>query len=77
MGSCLYLIKPSGYALGFIIYHIKYERVYVSYKFVWETDKLVLQVVRAVIKKAPEDEQIENTCFKIRHCILKILRAKY
>ena len=25
-------IAPSGYALGFIIYHIKHERAYVSYK---------------------------------------------
>ena len=25
------MIKPSGYALVFIIYHIKHERVYVSY----------------------------------------------
>ena len=24
--------NPSGYALGFIIYHTKHERVYVSYK---------------------------------------------
>ena len=24
--------NPSGYALGFIIYHIKHERAYVSYK---------------------------------------------
>ena len=31
-GSCLYMINPSGYALGFIIYHIKHERVYVSCK---------------------------------------------
>ena len=30
MGSCLYIINPSGYALGFIIYHIKHERVYVQ-----------------------------------------------
>ena len=30
-GSCLYMINPLGYALGFIIYHIKNERVYVSY----------------------------------------------
>ena len=32
-GSCLYMINPSGYTLGFIIYQIKHERVYVSYKF--------------------------------------------
>ena len=31
-GESLYMINPSGYALGFIIYHIKHERVYVSYK---------------------------------------------
>ena len=29
MWSCM--INPSGCALGFIIYHIKHERVYVSY----------------------------------------------
>ena len=28
---CLHMINPSGYALGFIIYHIKHEWVYVSY----------------------------------------------
>ena len=27
------MIEPSGYALGFIIYHIKHERVNVSYIF--------------------------------------------
>ena len=26
------MINPSGYALGFIIYHTKHERVFVSYK---------------------------------------------
>ena len=31
MGSCLYMINSSGYAVGFIIYHIKHERAYVSY----------------------------------------------
>ena len=30
-GSCLYMINPPGYALGLTIYHIKHERVYVSY----------------------------------------------
>ena len=41
------LYKPSPYglvfvhdkSLGFIIYHIKHERVYVYYKFVRETEK--------------------------------------
>ena len=28
------MINPSGYALGFIIYHIEHERVYVSYKII-------------------------------------------
>ena len=27
----IYMINPLGYALGFIIYHTKHERVYVSY----------------------------------------------
>ena len=31
----LNMINPSGYALGFIIYHIKHERVYVFYRFVY------------------------------------------
>ena len=33
VGSCLYMINPSGFVLKlFIIYHIKHERVYVSYR---------------------------------------------
>ena len=34
MGSCLCMINPCGYALGLIIYHIKHERVYVSYSII-------------------------------------------
>ena len=34
-GSCFkYLINYSGYALGFIIYHIKHEQVYVYYNLI-------------------------------------------
>ena len=32
-GLGLYMINPSGYALGFIIYHIEQTRVYVSFIF--------------------------------------------
>ena len=42
--SCLYMINPSGYALGFIIYHIKHERVYVSY--IWPDIKYTYHLIR-------------------------------
>ena len=45
-GSCLYTINPSGYVLGFIIYHIKNERVYVSYnktKFLLSKNSKILK----------------------------------
>ena len=35
-GSFLYMINPSGYALRFIIYYVKHERVYVSYILNWQ-----------------------------------------